>query len=118
MRIVNLKQFLALPNETLFSKYQPCSFGELEIKVENCGARDFVTQDIAGAIAHNDSGEFIDKLEDARENGTSLPMDFDFAGRDGCFVDEQIFAVWERADIETLIERLKICLEAAPTGVP
>jgi hypothetical protein len=110
MKIVNLQQFLALPGETLFCKYQPCAFGELEIKVENSGERDFLTQDIAGAIAFNDSGEYVDKLEAAREQGTSLPMDFDFPGRDGMFDDEQLFAVYERADVEALIERLQRCL--------
>jgi hypothetical protein len=110
MKIVNLTQFLALPNETLFCKYQPCAFGELEIKVENAGQIDFVTQDLAGAIAFSDSGEFLDKLEDARENGISLPMDFDFAGRDGLFEKDQLFAVYESADVEALIARLQRCL--------
>lgn len=110
MRIVKLEQFLALPNETLFCKYVPCMFGELEIKVENCGEIDFVTQEIAGAIAFNDSGDFVDKLDDALENGTSLAMDFDFAGRDGMYEKGQLFAVYERSDVEALIARLQRCL--------
>lgn len=110
MKIVNLEQFLALPNETLYAKYAPCFFGDLAIKVENCGPRDFCTQQIADAIDCNDSGEFLDKLDDAERDGTSVLMDFESYGRDGCFEDGQLFAVYERADIEAMIARLQRCL--------
>ena len=110
MKIVNLQQFLAMPAETLFSKYQPCVFGDLGIKVGNAGQRDFFTQEINGAIAFNDTGEFVDRLADAAENGASIAMDFDTSMRDGLFEDGQLFAVYERADIEAMIARLQRCL--------
>jgi hypothetical protein len=38
-------------------------------------------------------------------------MDFACEGRDGCFEsDDQMFAVWERADVEALIARLSATL--------
>lgn len=109
MKIVNRTQFLALPAQTLFSKYEPCCFGELEIKSDSL-RNDWLTQDIAGAIANNGSEDFASKLFDAEINGTSLPMDFDCLGRDGCFDEGQLFAVWEKADVEALIGRLIRCL--------
>ncbi len=111
MKIMNLEEFRALPGETLFSKYVPCNFGELEIKVETW-ERDFLTQDIASAIECSGSSEFGDKLFEAEECGTSLPMDLECCGRDGCFDEDQLFAVWERDDVVKLIERLGRCVEA------
>ncbi len=111
MKIVNRAQFLALPPNTLFSKYNPCFFGELEIKGETWDhCNDFLSQQVACAIACTGSQDFADKLEDAQELGVSLAMDFDCQGRDGCFDEDQLFAVWEPADVAALIERLTACL--------
>lgn len=108
MRIVDRKTFLAMPANTVFSKYEPCFFGPLEIKGDTWES-DFLTQQIADAIACKGSSDFAAKLEDAQADGTSLTLDFDCMGRDGCF-DDELFAVWEPADVAGLIERLKECL--------
>ena len=111
MRIVNRKTFLALPANTLFSKYEPCYFGELQIKGETTEFNDFLTQDIADAIEGCPS-RHGDILEDSADKGTSFSMDFECCGRDGCYYDDdQLFAVWEQADVEGLIIRLIQCLD-------
>lgn len=107
MRIVNLEAFLAMPSGTLYAKYEPCVFGPLEIKCESLGSRDFVAQGIVDAISSTDSGDWGDKLQFAKDYGDSLKMDFNCAGRDGCFVDDQLFAVFESDDVSALIERIK-----------
>lgn len=113
MKIVNRAQFLALPPNTLFSKYSPCFFGELEIKGQTWGdCNDFLSQQVSDAIACTGSEDFSNKLEDAQESGDSLAMDFQCMGRDGCFDADQLFAVWEPADVAALIERLKPCCGA------
>lgn len=113
MKIVNRETFLALPPGTLFSKYTPCCFKELCIKGETWG-NDFLVQQIADAIEHTGSDDFSERLFRSEVEGDSLPMDFNHLGRDGCFDDEQLFAAWERADIEALIVRLnQTLLEAA-----
>lgn len=114
MKIVNLTDFLALPDETLFSKYAPCYFENMQIKTSNCGEHDFIAQSIEDAIECRGSEDFSDKLDDAERLGVSLKMDFNCTGRDGCFDEDQLFAVWEHADLEALIERLQVCLKAAP----
>ena len=58
---------------------------------------------------------FFDKLHDALENGTSLDMDFRCSGRDGCFEKDQLFAVWEKKDVEMLISRLQECIHPLTT---
>lgn len=109
MKIVNRGIFMSLPENTLFSKYEPCCFEHLHIKGDNCGS-DFLAQQINDAIECNDSGEFTDKLDDAMANDTSVDMDFDCMGRDGCFDEDQLFAVWEPPDVKNLIARLRQCL--------
>lgn len=117
MKIINLDQFLALPENTLFSKYAPCFFGELSIKGKSLnGTRDFCFQQIADAIKCTGSSNFSAKLFLAEQAGDSVEMDFNCQGRDGCFEDEQLFAVWELKDIQQLIERLVVCLPVAQQG--
>lgn len=110
MKIVNLETFRKLPPNTLFAKYEPCIFYEFCVKGETWEHDFLVTSDIPGSIACVSSGDFSHKLHEAELNGTSLPMDFETEGRDGCFEDKQLFAVWEKQDIEQFIERLRKCL--------
>lgn len=108
MKIVNLDTFLALPAGTLFAKYAPCAFEDLCIKDDSImAARDFFYQDIVGAIDAADSGKWSDLLFESQETGKSITMDFECGGRDGCFEPDQLFAVWERQDVQALIARLQ-----------
>lgn len=109
MKIVNAKKFLAMPPNTLFSKYEPCCFDDIQIKQETCGTNDFLVQEISSAIRHDNSNKFNEILEKAEITHESIDMDFDITGRDGCFDDDQLFAVWENKDIDQLIEKLKKC---------
>jgi hypothetical protein len=109
MKIVNREAFLKLPANTLFSTYEPCIFGDIAIKGENCGT-DFFRQNIRDAIENNSSEDFFAKLDHAQKTGASLAMDFEYEGRDGLFEEGQLFAVWEKADVASLIERLRRCL--------
>ncbi len=110
MKIVDLATFRALPAGTLFSKYEPFFFGPLCIKGETW-EYDFLVQDIADAIECTGSNDFGNKLDEAQITGASLTMDFDCQGRDGCFDKGQLFAVWERVDVESLIARLQETLK-------
>ena len=105
MKIVDRQTFLALPEETLFSKYKPSYFEEIAIKGETWG-NDFLYQVIVDPIKCHDSGELGDILDDSALNGTSFDLDFDCCGRDGLFDDDQLFAVWEKKDVLALIDRL------------
>lgn len=107
MKVIDRKAFLALPPETLFSKYQPCVFEDLCIKGDTILENDFCYQSITDAIACNSSDDFTDILSRAEITEESIQMDFDCQGRDGCFDSEQLFAIWERSDVEALIQRLQ-----------
>lgn len=115
MRIVNLATFRAMPEGTIFMKYEPCIFDTLSVKGETW-EHDWTYANISYEIESTDSGDFAAKLEDAERNPSmSIPMDFDCYGRDGCFEDDQLFAVYDKADIEGLIAKLLKCKEDAYT---
>lgn len=116
MKIVNLTQFRALPALTLFSKYAPCYFEQLEIKGDTWET-DFLTAQVADAIECDGSDDFSKKLDHATETVCSLKMDFNSWARDGCFDKDQLFAVWEADDLKGLIARITECLAVTqPTG--
>jgi len=110
MKIVDRKTFLAMPEDTLFSKYQRCCCDGLCIKGETIfhddEASDFCYSDITMGIESHDSEDEVDKLIDSEVHGTSIPMNFDEISRDGCYDKDQLFAVWEDADVVQLILRI------------
>lgn len=109
MKIVDRKTFLSLPENVVFSKFSPNVFEELQIKGETLtGVGDFYASDIGSDASRVD--DWREAFTNAKSEGMSLPMDFESICRDGCFDEDQLFAVWEKADIEGLIERLKKCV--------
>jgi hypothetical protein len=113
VRIINRKEFLSMPAYTLFSKYQPVIFGPLEIKMESSPHDDYFYIGLAEAIDAPDSGAFLDGLERAREGRVSIGMDLDVQGRDGCFDQDQLFAIWDSTDLIQLLDKIQECIKAA-----
>lgn len=116
MIIVDRKTFLDMPAETVFSFYEPCIFSGPAIKGKTLFSDGeaidfFYTNEFAGPIDAMSSGDEAEMLFDAQRNGTSLPLCFDTLQRDGCFDHDQLYAVYERRDVEALIERLKKTLQ-------
>lgn len=111
MKIVNRKTFLEMPPGTLFQNYHPCTSGILCAKDETIG-NDFLLQPLEGvsAMEWDSSDQMVERLEEMRGNGDSHPLDLDCLGRDGCFDNDQLYLVWERADVEALIARLQSAL--------
>ncbi len=119
MRIVDRAAFLAMPAGTVYAKYAQYWFGELAIKAisrigesaHDCG--DWMYQDIAGSVDADSSEDMFDLLDRSHATGRSVPMDFDSLERDGMFDADQLFAVWEPADVQALIGRLQRALADA-----
>lgn len=108
MRILNRKEFLAMTGQILFAKYKPQVFGDLQIKVDNCGENDFAVDDILQVFCKGCCCDVSNDLDDAvNDSSMSLNLDMHFTGRDGYFEDDQLFAVFENKDVEQLINRLK-----------
>lgn len=107
MKIVNRKTFLEMPEGTLYQKYTPCIFANMNIKGETLLPNDFCVQGLHDSVKGNSSTDEEAVLFIAEVTGGSFGLDFYVQYRDGCFDDDQLFAVWERADVDALIERLK-----------
>lgn len=116
MKIVNRSTFLSLPTGTVYSKFELFDFGDLHIKGDTIGSDDFCSLHIAGAIRCDGSDEALDILDESMKIGGSFVMDFDCEIRDGCFESEQLFAVWETADVAALINRLVHALVSSLHG--
>lgn len=116
MRIVSLEEFRKLPNGTIFSKYEPCYFSGMEIKYDNCGERDFISVGLSQPFlrGQNRDGDDIAIIELSQEAGSSFDLDFEIAGRDGCFEDEQLFAIWETNDLIALRKKIDAAITLAP----
>ena len=106
MKIVDRVTFLKMPTNTLFSKYNPCYFEPLCIKMDSIGEIDFFYQELHDSLLTND---FIIACH-SMEAGQSIQVDMNVESRDGLFDKDQLFAVWEPQDIDALVKRLKECL--------
>lgn len=116
MRIVNRQTFLALPAGTLYMTYVPCAFGPLLIKGDTIygeritGAETPIDHWEQGLDTIGDSTgstQDIEILERAQQKGQSFRMDLNCESREGVYDDEQLYAIYEAADVDKLIVRLQ-----------
>lgn len=113
MRIINRKEFLTLPENTLYRKYDPQIFCELEIKrcsPKNGYINDFLSQQLTNLNSHSSDEEchLKDRYEETSE---SFKLCYNSCGRDGLFDKNQLFAIYDNEDIEELINTLKTCIK-------
>jgi hypothetical protein len=108
---VDLDTFLAMPPGTVFAKYQPQFFDVLMVKHESSEhSRDFYYASLTDEVDSSGSCETYALLEAAQEKGVSINLHFNTECRDGMREPGQLFAVWERADVEGLVSRLQRAL--------
>lgn len=112
MKIINRAQFLAMPTGVVYQEFWPNNAGPIEIKHETSGNDWFrATIDGASAVEHTGSMDLADRLDEMKDKGASYAVDLRCLMRDGLFTEDQLFLVWERADVESLIERLQETLK-------
>lgn len=100
MRIYRRAEFMKLPEGTVFCKGKPWAFEDLCVKGETI-PNNFYARGLQWVDAH-DSGEAFDRLEEMLAEGASYPLET-AEMRDGCFNDEDLFLVYEKADLVSLI---------------
>lgn len=105
MKIIKLEEFLKLPEGVIYSKYEPCIFGDIHIKGESWNP-DFLCCSLVGNIASDSEDEF-DKMCELAESGEDVNLCFKTYYRDGIFNEDQLFAVYNKKDIQCLIDILK-----------
>lgn len=106
MKVVNLETFIKLPSGTVFSFYESNVFNGLMIKHTTIsGINDFLYLNLIGNINAFDSDEFFDKCKKL-EHGDNCSLDFETLDRDGLFEKDQLFAVYDKADVLGLMREL------------
>jgi hypothetical protein len=109
MRVVDRKTFLTLPEGVVYAKGPKWAPGGLLFKGQSLENDWFCLNPCW--VSARDSGEAVDHLDAMLEQGTSFPME-DAYGRDGYFDDNEVFLIFERADLKTL----RHLIDAAITG--
>lgn len=114
MKIVDLQAFIQMPGGTVFQKVEPQAAGALEVLELGLKA-DFVASPISQPEFEGaNSMEGISDKWDEMEAGGSAPLAYGHASaRDGLFENQQLFAVYERQDLERLIAYLSAQLARA-----
>lgn len=87
-----------MPENTVFSEYEPCVFFGLFVKTNSPGdmVNDYFEMELIGNPKCHDSGEFASILVSAEETGDSFELDFGVDGRNGAFKPDQLYAVYEK----------------------
>jgi len=114
MKIINRKDFLKLPANTLYQDYRPCIFGSLSIKGDSIGEIDFWQANLESCIDCFDTGDMVDTLNNAEKTGESIKLDIGIESREAMFDDKQLYAVWEKHDVLALIDALNQCAGIKP----
>lgn len=108
MRIVTRDEFLKLPKGTLFAKFQPNVFDDYCIKDETIGDIDFFYSPLWPQLDTEDSNQtdlMLDEL--INDPNLSKPVVYNNLFRDGCFDEDQLFAVFDASDVKALISELQ-----------
>ena len=110
MKIVDKAEFYALPEGTLYSDYEPFIFSGLKIKQRTIYSEgkpiDFAYECLIGNVESDSSNQFFDILYKAKKENASFKLDFDCCERDGLYDENQMFAVYEKEDLDGLISKL------------
>ena len=101
MRIIDRKEFLECPSGTVYGEYFPWSVEGLRVKQDNCGDDDWFYIDLIAGV------DYVGDWSSNADHGDSFPLSFNGICRDGAFDDDQLFAIYEPADVAGLIEALE-----------
>ena len=102
MKIITRDEFMKLGEDVLYSKYEPYIFEELLIKKKSI-PNDWFYLEIKSAVDMQNTNHILSA-------GQSIDMDFDIMSRDGCYDKEQLFAIYEKKEIQKIITKLQKCL--------
>lgn len=118
MRIIGFQEFAAMPEGTVYYKYQPQVFVDLGIKEQSYrgtvysqgkpireGYTDFLVTNVDFPWVKGSNGEWDDDciLSKAEETGSSFEVEFNVTSRDALYEQDQLYAVFEKADLEAYI---------------
>jgi hypothetical protein len=125
MKIVDRKTFLAMPAGTVYAKWgsagelapneSDLTHGCVAVKGDTVAGVDWVAQELLDWPEDcSDSGQWADAMIAAIAGTPTAPLSIgDGGGRDGLFDDDQLFAVFQRVEVERLIALFQNSLATA-----
>ena len=107
MKILNKKEFLALPAGIIYSKYAPVGmFDGLYLKgesLENDWKYKSLISTVENPTADNDVNIYLLNIQ---ELGATFRMDLECGERDGLYNTNEYFAVYDTTDVRELLMEL------------
>jgi hypothetical protein len=117
MRIVDLATFMAMPKGTIYQRFEPVAFGPIEIFGGPLSTSDFTSCDFTtGPLENGGIDDLLRRVDEMIDEGASHPVCFDDWQRDSGHDPDQMFAVWEDADLAALIAQLRGGMGKAGVG--
>lgn len=116
MKILDRKQFLALPSGVLYSDFRYSVMEGLYIKYDTTAGGDWVKLSFLDSpfTFTEDYSDIHEIYEKSHKEGASFIMDYDCTVRDGLYEEDDLFAVYEKEDLIKLIEFLNECVPNYP----
>ena len=114
MRIVDREEFLKLPPNTIYAKYESYRFEKLQIKNETSikleeGVQDFWYQELFEVNA-KDPIERSSILDTAENIDLIFGLGFNCEQKDSRSDNEKKYAIFDKTEIAGLIKRLAECI--------
>jgi hypothetical protein len=114
MKFVTREEFLKLPAGIVYSIYTPHNIRELRIKDDTIfgmyhTAIDFYSTSLIGNVDCENSDKYFDILEAKQD----FKADYDCTERDGMFDKEIEYVIYDKEDVEYLINILTESLNIA-----
>lgn len=108
MKIVNRKEFLALPSGTYYMKYSPLYNEELHIKSDSTESDWYYTEVDFTAVECQEGTQYEEGtlFADCPDAG-KIAIEFGWSSRDGLFDEDQKFLVFETWEEEILKKNYK-----------
>ena len=118
MKVYHRKDFMQLPEGTIYSKGKPWYFEGISVKGETLlgedGPCDWICLGLEWIEARNEDEQWF-RLDKMLTEGVSYSMNESY-GRDGCFDNDDIFLVFEKEDLLKVKEFVEKAVEVKHYG--
>jgi len=107
MKMVELKEFLKLPAGTVYAKYERCILSDICVKYTDDGLDKFDWNNDWWYASFDSVGSYPQVLLDMEKNNAmSVPLEI-AVHNDGFYEDKQLFMIYEKEDINSIIDILQ-----------
>lgn len=107
MRVVQYNEFIKLPSGTVFCEWEPCIRRELKVKGESIDNIDYIEMELRGDFKSEVCLDPYLEACDRLEKGEEVRAEFDSFGRDGLYDHNRKYVVYDKQDIEDLLNYIK-----------